>query len=160
MTVTMWDERLVGLWDSDPYDYGAMESSWLCLRGDGTGWTAWANAAGGASLSQLTWSCPQADEIELRYVWTASGIGSPGAPPTFAEIDEEGPDDLRIRTTFTVGVDTPTVGGPPVMTLHLAESVECAHRFALRTRAVPPGPRERSGTLIVDPPEATARRRS
>ncbi|WP_343450597.1 hypothetical protein [Micromonospora oryzae] len=130
----MWDVNLVGLWDSGPYDYGVMEASWICLRGDGTGWSAWANAAGGASLSQLTWICPHEGQVELRYTWTASGTGSPGALPALIEVDEEGPDDTLVRTTFAVSMDTPSIGGPPVMTLHFEESVECSHRYGLLTR--------------------------
>jgi hypothetical protein len=118
------DENLVGLWDSGPYDYGAMESSWVCLRDDGTGWTAWANAAGGASLSRLTWSCPHEGKVELRYTRTASGTGSPGTPPTLVEVDEEGPDDTLVSTCFVVSIDTPPIGGSPVTTLHLEKSVE------------------------------------
>ncbi|GAB3958560.1 hypothetical protein [Micromonospora vulcania] len=130
----MRDADLVGLWDSGPYDYGSMESSWLCLRGNGTGWTAWANAAGGASVSQLTWSCPHEAELELRYTWTASGTGFPGTPPTFVEVDEEGPDDALVRTRYLVRIDTPPLSQVPAVSLDLQESVEFARRFALVTR--------------------------
>ncbi|MFF3855905.1 hypothetical protein [Micromonospora sp. NPDC002575] len=131
----MWDEDLVGLWDSGPYDYGVMESSWVCLRADGTGWSAWANV-GGASLSQLTWICPQEGKVELRYTWTALGPGFPGTPPALIEVDEEGPDDTLVRTCFAISLDTPPIGGPPVTTLHFEESVESCRRFGLLTREV------------------------
>ncbi|MEU8209708.1 hypothetical protein AB0B85_10965 [Micromonospora sp. NPDC049044] len=132
----MRDENLVGLWDSGPYDYGAMESSWVCLRTDGTGWSAWANAAGGTSVSQLTWTCVEAGEVELRYRWTASGTGRPGTPPELVAIDEEGPDDTLVRTRFAVRPDTPPLAESPVATLHLDEAVEFSRHFAL----VAPGP--------------------
>ncbi|MEU4399284.1 hypothetical protein [Micromonospora orduensis] len=134
----MRDENLVGLWDSGPYDYGSMESSWVCLRGDGTGWTAWANAAGGASISHLTWSCPEEGAVELRYTWTASGSGSPGTPPVLVEINEDGPDHTLVRTRFAVRIDTPPLGELPVTGLHLDESVEGSRRFALMDREVDP----------------------
>ncbi|WP_405430849.1 hypothetical protein [Micromonospora sp. NBC_00617] len=134
----MRDEDLVGLWDSGPYDYGAMETSSVCLRGDGTGWTAWANAVGGASLSNLTWSCPEEGAVEMRYTWTVSGSGSPGTPPVLVEIEEDGPDHTVVRTRYAVRIDTPPLGDGPVTSLHVDESVEFARRFALLTRDVDP----------------------
>ncbi|MFF0154346.1 hypothetical protein [Micromonospora sp. NPDC005203] len=130
----MPDEILVGLWDSGPYDYGALESSWVCLRSDGTGWSAWANAAGGASVSQLSWNCPEDGVLELRYHWTASGSGRPGTPPDLVDIDEEGPDDSLVRTRFVVRRDTPPLLDSPVTGLHLDAAVEFSHRFAIVTR--------------------------
>ena len=134
----MRDENLVGLWDTGPYDYGAMETSWVCLRRDGTGWTAVANV-GGVSVSQLTWGCPCDGEVELRYTWTAFGSyewlsGVPGAPFTLVEIDEEGPYEELVRTRYSVSLDTPPLADSPVTALHLEESVEFSHRFALVTR--------------------------
>ncbi len=131
----MRDENLVGRWDTGPYDYGVMESSWLCLRPDGTGWSACANVGGG-SVSQLDWSCPTEDEIEIRYVWTASGHWSPGEPPALVEIEEEGTDDTVVRTRYSVTLDTPPLAEAPMTTLHLADPVEFAHDFALATRDV------------------------
>ncbi|MCX4472934.1 hypothetical protein OOK41_21910 [Micromonospora sp. NBC_01655] len=131
----MRDENLVGLWDSGPYDYGAMESSWVCLRRDGTGWTAWANVGGG-SVSRLTWACPQAGEVELRYAWTASGNWFPGTPPTLVEIDDEGPDDTVVHTRYALSLDTAPLAESPVTTLRFDESVEFCHRFGLVTREV------------------------
>ncbi|WP_146247246.1 hypothetical protein [Micromonospora arborensis] len=129
----MRDENLVGFWDSSPYDYGSMESSWLCLRRDGTGWTAVANT-GSAAVSQLTWDCPRDGEVELRYTWTASGRWAPGTPFILAEIDEQGPYDELVRTRYSVGTETPPVEDAPVTALHLDKSVEFTHRFALASR--------------------------
>ncbi|MGC5290733.1 hypothetical protein [Micromonospora sp. DT231] len=140
----MPDEILVGLWDSGPYDYGALESSWVCLRSDGTGWSAWANAAGGASVSQLSWNCTGDDELELRYRWTASGSGRPGTPPELVDIDEAGPDDTLVRTRFAVHRDTPPLAESPVTSLHLAAAVESAHHFALVARDETPAGRQGS----------------
>ncbi|WDZ82179.1 hypothetical protein [Micromonospora cathayae] len=136
----MRDENLVGRWDTGPYDYGVMESGWLALRGDGTGWSAWANVGGG-SVSRLTWSsCGDAGTgvLELRYTWTATGDWSPGTPPTLTRVDEEGPDDTVLCTRYTVSVRTPPLAQAPATTLHLAKAVECAHDFALVTREVEP----------------------
>ncbi|WP_091645083.1 hypothetical protein [Micromonospora pallida] len=129
----MRDENLAGRWDTGPYDYGVMESSWLCLRPDGTGWSACANVGGG-SVGYLTWSCPADGEIEIRYTWTAFGNWSPGEPPTLVEIDEEGSDDTLVRTRYSITLDTPPLAEAPVTTLHLDDAVEFAHRFALDTR--------------------------
>ncbi|MFB9546121.1 hypothetical protein [Micromonospora sagamiensis] len=132
----MRDENLVGLWDTRPYDYGVMESSWLCLRPDGTGWSAWAVAGGEGSVSHLTWSRPGDDEIEIRYTWTAAGSWLPGEPPALVEIDEEWPDDTLLRTRYAVRLDTPPLAEAPMTTLHLTDAVESACQFALSTRNV------------------------
>lgn len=129
----MRDENLVGLWDSSPYDYGAMESSWVCLRRDGTGWTAVANT-GSAAVSQLTWDCPRDGEVELRYSWTASGRWAAGAPFILAEIDEQGPYDELVRTRYSVGTETPPMADAPVTALHLDKDVEFVRRLALVNR--------------------------
>ncbi|MFI6761858.1 hypothetical protein ACIBF5_22225 [Micromonospora sp. NPDC050417] len=129
----MRDENLVGLWDSSPYDYGSMESSWVCLRRDGTGWTAVANT-GSAAVSQLTWDCSAEGEVELRYTWTASGSWAPGTPFILAEVDEEGPYDERVRTRYSVGTDMAPMADSPATALRLEESVEFTQRFALMTR--------------------------
>lgn len=126
----MRDENLVGLWDSSPYDYGSMESSWVCLRRDGTGWSALANT-GSAAVSQLVWDCPREGEVELRYTWTASGSWVPGTPFVLDRIDEEGPYDELVRTRYSTSVD---IADPPVTDLHVEQSVEFAHRFALLAR--------------------------
>ncbi|KXK60546.1 hypothetical protein AWW66_18320 [Micromonospora rosaria] len=135
----MRDGNLVGLWDSSLYDYGVMESSWVCLRPDGTGWSAWANA-GGAATSRLRWSCPGDGEVELRYTWTAEGRFAPGAPPFLVDVDDEGPDDTVVRTRFRVGPDTPPLSASPVTCLHVEEGIEYCHQFALVTRDVEDGP--------------------
>jgi hypothetical protein len=100
------DEELIGLWDSGPSDYGSMESSWLCLRGDGTGWSAWASAGGGASVSRLEWTCPDPGELMLSYKWTSSGTWQPGSPPDLATVDDDGADDTSIRTAYAISVTT------------------------------------------------------
>lgn len=124
---------MVGLWDSGPYDLGVMESSWLCLRADGTGWSCWANV-GGSSASRLTWSCPRAGEVELRYHWTVSGSWHDASRlPAVDEVEEEGPDDLVVRTGYRIAPDTPPVG-PTVTALFLDEAVEFCHRFGLARR--------------------------
>ncbi|WP_229401474.1 hypothetical protein [Micromonospora okii] len=129
----MRDADLVGLWDSGPYDLGVMESSWLCLRDDGTGWSSWANV-GGSSASRLTWACRGEGEVELRYVWTVSGRWhGTGLLPAVDEVDEEGPDDAVVRTRYRVAPDTPPVG-PVVTALVLDEPVEFCHRFGLVRR--------------------------
>ncbi|MGC4804534.1 hypothetical protein [Micromonospora sp. DT233] len=122
-----------------------MESSWLCLRGDGTGWTGWANAARGASVSQVTWGCPQEGALELRYTWTASGTGVPGAPPTLVDIDEEGPDDLLVRARFIVSVDTPPLDDAPVTMLAAGTPAARSGRGRAPIQGFAHGPKIRSG---------------
>ncbi len=128
---------LVGLWASGPYDYGSMESSWLCLRPDGTGWSACANAARGASVSRLTWTCPRDGELELQYHWTVSGSWAafePPGPPDLVDVHEESPDDSLVRTRYTIGTDTASLAGQPVTRLHLDAEVDFATEFALVSR--------------------------
>ncbi|MFI6263637.1 hypothetical protein [Micromonospora sp. NPDC051006] len=129
----MRDDRLVGMWTTEPYDYGVMESSWLALRPDGTGWSAWANA-GGATVSHLAWDCPADGEVELRYEWWASGVWPPGNPPWLIDVDEEGPDETVIRTRYSVNVETPPLADSPLTVVHLDPDVEYSSRYALVTR--------------------------
>jgi hypothetical protein len=131
-------EDLVGLWGSGPYDYGSMESSWLCLRPDGTGWSAYANAAQGASVSRLTWTCPRDGELELQYHWTVSGTWATferrELPPDLVDVHDEGPDDSFVRSRYTIGTGTAPCAGQPVTGLHLDAHVDFATTFALVSR--------------------------
>ncbi|MFK3978939.1 hypothetical protein ACI2K4_01035 [Micromonospora sp. NPDC050397] len=129
----MRDENLVGLWETAPYDYGAMESSWVCLRPDGTGWSAVANL-GSAAVSQLVWDCPVDGEVELRWTWTASGRWAPGTPFVLAETDEEGPYEEVVRTRYATVTETAPFADSPTAALAFEDSVEFCHRFALVTR--------------------------
>jgi hypothetical protein len=130
-------EDLVGLWGSGPYDYGSMESSWLCLRPDGTGWSAYANAGGGASVSRLTWRCPRDGELELQYHWTVSGTWATferPESPNLVRVDDESPDDSLVRTRYTISAGAAPCAEEPVTGLHLDEYVDFAADFALVSR--------------------------
>ena len=138
------DVRLIGLWDSTPYDYGVMEAGWLCLRADGMGWSAWSNIGLGASLSRFTWRCPRDDELELRFGWRTSGTWDGhwrfGRPTAFSEISSDGPDDRVVRTRYVIGVNTTPLVESAGTSLQLDEPVAFCHRFGLRTRETDVGP--------------------
>lgn len=111
---------LTGLWDSTPYDYGALETCRLAFVPDGRGWAAWATLAGGIEVSRFRWHCPAADVLELRYEWHASGDWrQTGHGLAFATITEERPDDEVVRTGFTIAPDTTLLAKTPFPALHL-----------------------------------------
>jgi hypothetical protein len=83
---------MIGIWDSSPFAFGATESTTLALLGDGSGWTAVTPTgppAGGepaaevaevaesaakeaaadvrSRVRKLTWDCPKAEVLEIRY---------------------------------------------------------------------------------------------
>lgn len=131
----MVDAELVGLWDSGPYDYGAMESSSLALLGDGSGWSGWQNVAGAMSVGRFRWSCPEVGMVELRYSSVVSGSWEPGNPG-FARVEGRRADNTVLRTTYTIGRDTTVMSSGGFTALWLAEPVEFACQYGLRTREV------------------------
>jgi hypothetical protein len=127
--------ELIGLWDSGPHDYGAMESSSLALLADGTGWSTWQNAAQGMSVARFTWSCPAIDTLELRYSSVISGTWEPGKPG-LATVDEQQADRTVLRTTYSLRQDTTAIAAQPFIALHLADSIEFTHTYALERREI------------------------
>ena len=108
-------EELIGLWDSAPFDFGAMEATKLALLPDGRGWTELANAAGAQNVRRLTWDVPRPDVIELRYALAID-----------ARAGEQEPDYEFLRTQYSVGEDA----------LRVSEPVDFARRFGLEKRDV------------------------
>lgn len=91
----MNDDELVGVWDSGPFDAGAMESSRLVLRADGSGWAVWDSAGGGMELTWLSWSRTAADRFRITGQRLISGTWEPGRPDGIvaegepADLDDE-----------------------------------------------------------------------
>ena len=107
--------ELIGLWDSAPLDFGAMEATKIALLADGRGWTELANAAGALHVRRLTWEVPRPDVVELRYAFAIDG-----------NTGEQEPDYEFLRTQYSVGEDA----------LRVSEPVDFARRFGLEKRDV------------------------
>ena len=108
-------DELIGLWDSAPYDFGAMEATKLALLPDGRGWSELANAAGARDVRRLTWEVPRAGLIELRYVRAID-----------ANTGKQEPDYEFVRTHYTAAESA----------LRLSEPVDFARQFGLAKRGV------------------------
>ena len=108
-------DELIGLWDSAPYDFGAMEATKLALLPDGRGWSELANAAGAQDVRRLTWEVPRPGLIELRYVRAID-----------ANTGEQEPDYEFVRTHYAAGETA----------LRLSEPVDFARQFELTKRGV------------------------
>jgi len=127
--------ELVGLWDSGPYDYGAMESSSVALLADGSGWSTWANSGGVMSVRRFTWSCPAPGMLRLAYTTEITGPWEPGGL-VLAAVDEQEPDDTVVLTAYTIGSDVTPLAAEPFTALRLAEPVEYVRAYALLRRDV------------------------
>ncbi|MDP9841597.1 hypothetical protein [Streptosporangium lutulentum] len=131
-------ETLVGLWESGPYDYGTMETSWLGFLPDGRGWSGWASFGGGMEVARFRWRCPEPALMELRYehsffgAWQANG--NPGF--TFASLDGQEPDNEVVLTGFTIGPDTTVLAEESFTALHLEKAVQFCSTFALARREI------------------------
>ncbi|MEO3798336.1 hypothetical protein ABGB14_49780 [Nonomuraea sp. B10E15] len=131
----MYDENLVGLWDSGPYDLGYMETSWLGFLPDGRGWSAWANAAGGIEVGRFRWHCPEPATLELRYEWQVSGgWQDPGDASRFGSIDSQEPDHEVLKTGYVVRPDV--TFSEPFTALHLEEDVNFCSAYGLKRRGL------------------------
>lgn len=116
--------ELVGLWDSVPYSFGAMETTMLALLADGRGWTSVYGLPGLLQLRRLTWRRPSAGVIELRYT---------------VSIDSESasePDYEFVRAQYTLLRDTSVLQPEPFQALHLTVHVDFARQFGLTKRDV------------------------
>lgn len=116
--------ELVGLWDSVPYSFGAMETTTLALLDDGRGWTAVNGLPGLLGLRRLTWRRASTGVIELRYT---------------VSIDSESasePDYEFVRAQYTLLMDTSVLQPEPFQALHLTVHVDFARQFGLMKRDV------------------------
>ncbi|WP_405395206.1 hypothetical protein [Microbispora hainanensis] len=125
---------LVGVWDSVPYDYGALETCWLAFLQDGRGWAAWANLADGIEVSRFRWCCPAANVLELRYEWHASGDWrQTGSSLAFTTITGEQWDSEVVRTGFAIEPDEAVMAQTPFTALHLEpDSLLCQDYACVR----------------------------
>jgi hypothetical protein len=112
-------DSLVGLWDSGPFDYGAMESSRLGLLADGTGWGEWSSFGGGMELILLTWRCPRGGVLELAEHELISGSWEPARPGRI--VTDRAPTPIRTTTPYGYEVtrERPPLGDGPVRALRL-----------------------------------------
>ncbi len=131
----VYDENLVGLWDSGPYDNGAMESSWLGFLPDGRGWSAWANVGGEIDVGRFRWHCPEPATLELRYEWQVSGEWSGARDPLrFSSIDSRLPDNEVLSAGYAIMLDK--IYADEFTALHLAKHVQYCSTYALVQRAL------------------------
>ncbi|MGW3353157.1 hypothetical protein ACWDA3_58550 [Nonomuraea rubra] len=131
----MRDETLLGLWDSDPYDYGVMETSWMAFLPDGRGWSAWATFGGEMDVGRFRWHCPEPAVLRLRYEchlagdWADSDDGF-----RFDAITSRRPGGDVVTTTYTIGPDETLISEGPITALHLGDHVNFCTTYGLRRR--------------------------
>lgn len=128
--------ELVGLWSSDPYDYGVMESTDLALLADGSGWSAMRNVAGVLQVRRLRWDSPAPGVLELAYAICITGRWWMEGGEERAEVEESEADDERIRAQYGLKMDVTGIGGEPFAALWLSELVDFAGKFGLGRRSV------------------------
>lgn len=134
------DQELAGHWSSAPFDYGAMESSELGFLPDGGGWSVWANAAGGLTVTRFSWCCPEPGLLQLDARRITSGEGQEAAGSRrFASVDTDEPCQEVTRTRYTVAAVPAPDGGEPVQALLFEEPVEFSYRYARGERDIHPG---------------------
>lgn len=132
----MHRNELVGLWQSDPYDYGVMESTDLALLPDGTGWTATRNMAGALHLRRLHWRSPEPGALELAYalwIWGDWWIEQEREHACIrsVELDEE-----SVQVRYTLQTDETVLRDGRFDALWLSEPVDFARAFGIRRRDV------------------------
>ncbi|MBT2233230.1 hypothetical protein [Nonomuraea sp. NEAU-A123] len=134
----METELLVGLWDSGPYDYGAMESSWLGFLPDGRGWSGWESASGGMEMTRFRWRCPEPALLELRHQQSFSGEwqATDNAGFTVTSLGSQEPDDEVMLTRFTIGPDKTILADETFTALHLEKPLWFCSTFALSRHAI------------------------
>lgn len=131
--------ELAGHWNSAPFDYGAMESSELGLLPDGSGWSLWANAAGGLTVTGLLWRRPEPGLLELDARWITSGQWQrTDGPWQFSSIDADAPCREVTRTRYTIAAVQTPLGGEVVQALLLEKPVEFSYRYARGDRDIHP----------------------
>ena len=128
--------ELVGLWSSDPYDYGVMESTDLVLLADGAGWSALRNVAGVLQVRRLRWGSPSPGVLELAYSVCVSGTWRVEDGRELASVTESEADDERFRVQYTLKTDTTELRDGPFEALWLSEAVDFAAQFGLGRREV------------------------
>ncbi|GAA4919189.1 hypothetical protein ACFPM3_00135 [Streptomyces coeruleoprunus] len=127
--MTFLDRQLIGLWDSAPYDLGAMETSEIVFLADGRGWSRFESITTELVIGRFRWHCPAPGRLELRYTWQVHGQWGRGSDG-FASVDHSGPDDEVVRTGYRIAPETPRGDDAPVPTLTLDRAVEYAFTFA------------------------------
>jgi len=128
--------ELVGLWDSGPFDYGAMESSRIGLRADGTGWGEWSSFGGGMELIVFTWRSPDAGVLELTEHELHSGRWTARHPGRL--LTDRPPMHRRTTTRYgyTLTEERPPLGEDPVDTLRLDREFLFTTEYALAQRVI------------------------
>jgi hypothetical protein len=132
------DDDLVGLWDSAPFDYGAMESSQLGLLADGTGWGLWSNLGGGMELTLLTWRRPGNAVLEVVEKELVSGRWEPRRPGQILSTGRRTSLDTRSRYRYTIVRERPPLGDEPVRALRLDRPLQFVTDYAFVRHAVGP----------------------
>ncbi|MFI6740345.1 hypothetical protein ACIBI9_46110 [Nonomuraea sp. NPDC050451] len=131
----MHDEDLLGLWDSGPYDYGLMETSWMGFLPDGRGWSAWANFVGGIDVGRFRWHCPEPAVVHLRYESHIAGQWQdPEDEFRFATISSRRPGGEVVDATYTIKPDETLMSPEPFTALHLEKDVYFCSTYGLRRR--------------------------
>ncbi|MBB5858288.1 hypothetical protein ACFQ05_21960 [Amycolatopsis umgeniensis] len=124
--------ELVGLWSSEPYEYGSMEMTELALLPDGRGWSLFENSVGAYEIERLTWSVPEPGRLELHtHLYVSADISE-----NQVEVEQESPLDKRQNVAYTLSDDTTPLEPDGFVALNLSERVVVRSRFGLRRREV------------------------
>jgi hypothetical protein len=138
-TATMSDiDELVGLWDSQPFEYGSMEASQLALLADGSGWAVWANAAGGLELTVLEWQRLDANHFGIAEKQLISGTWDSTRPGCVMCNESPMSVDDSAQFEYELFPQVPPLADSlvPVQALRLDKSFQFARTYALIRRDV------------------------
>ncbi|MFC3448529.1 hypothetical protein [Amycolatopsis speibonae] len=124
--------ELVGLWSSEPYEYGSMELTELALLADGRGWSLFENSGGAYEIERLTWNAPEPGRLELHtHLYVSAEFGEKQV-----EVEQQSPLDGRQNVAYTLTEDTTVLEPVGFVALHLSERVVVRSRFGLTRREV------------------------
>jgi len=136
-TVAVQDtDEVVGLWDSGPFAYGAMESSEFALLGNGAGWAVWMNAAGGMELTRLVWHRTGVTTIDITEVEVISGEWDPRRPGRLVAEGDPLVVDTTTRFGYRLGQERPPLADRALVCLTLEIPFQFATSYALVRREV------------------------
>ncbi|GGK38729.1 hypothetical protein GCM10010124_34440 [Pilimelia terevasa] len=66
--------NLEGQWDTEPYDYGVMESSQVCFSVDGHGWSFLSRMGGAINVWYFRWAVVSVGRVRIGDYRVVSGV--------------------------------------------------------------------------------------
>ncbi|MER5930818.1 hypothetical protein [Streptomyces sp. NPDC002054] len=137
--MTFLDDRLIGRWDSAPFDVGAMETSELVFLADGRGWSRFESISTELAVDRFRWHCPGPGRLALRHTWQVAGQWGPG-DAGFAVVDHNAPyaEPTVTHAAYRIGAERLPYSETEATALHLDEPIAFASCFARGRRSVTP----------------------